>query len=82
PRSGGTVKVKFTLAAPGRVSLKIYDMSLKLVRTLYEGEMPAGAFQKEWDGRNDGGRYVPPEIYFLHYVYPGGKEVRKIGVKK
>ncbi|MBU2572710.1 MAG: hypothetical protein KKH28_01350, partial [Elusimicrobia bacterium] len=64
------------------VSLKIYSASLKLVRTLYEGTSLPGDFQKEWDGRDDRGHYVAPDVYFLHYIYPGGKEVRKIGVKK
>ena len=27
------------------------------------------------------GTTLVPDVYFLHYVYPGGKEVRKIGVK-
>lgn len=82
PKSGGTSKIKYNVPSSGSVSLKIYDMSGKLVRTLFEGNSLPGNFQKDWDGRDDSGHYAVPDIYFLHYVYPGGKEVRKIGVKK
>ncbi|MBI4801289.1 MAG: hypothetical protein HY796_02085 [Elusimicrobia bacterium] len=82
PKKGGTSKVKFSVPSAGKVSLKIYSASLKPVRTLYEGASIPGDFQKEWDGRDDRGHYVVPDMYFLHYVYPGGREVRKIGVKK
>ncbi len=82
PRTGGTSKVKFNVPASGKVSLKIYDLSGKLIRTLYEGDYGPGDFQRDWDGKDDSGRYVFPSVYLLHYVYPGGKEVRKIGVRR
>ncbi|MBU2574724.1 MAG: T9SS type A sorting domain-containing protein, partial [Elusimicrobia bacterium] len=82
PRTGGTSKVKFNVPAAGRVSLKIYDLSGKLIRTLFDGDSNSGDMQRDWDGKDDSGRYVVPGVYFLHYIYPGGKEVRKIGVKR
>jgi len=82
PSAGGTSKIKFNVPAAGKVSLKIYDLTGRLIRTLFEGDANAGDTQKDWDGRDDSGHYVVPGVYFLHYVYPGGKEVRKIGVKK
>ncbi|MBI4655579.1 MAG: T9SS type A sorting domain-containing protein [Elusimicrobia bacterium] len=81
PRTGGTAKIKFNVPSSGKVSLKIYDLSGKLVRTLFDSDSGAGDFQKDWNGKDDSGRYVVPGVYLLHYVYPGGKEVRKIGVK-
>ena len=82
PRSGGSAKVKFNVPSAGRVSLKIYDISGRLVRTLFEGSASPGDMQKDWDGRDDSGHFVLPSVYFLHYTFPGGTEVRKIGVKK
>ncbi|MBI4802148.1 MAG: hypothetical protein HY796_06455 [Elusimicrobia bacterium] len=81
-QSGGTSKIKFNVPAAGRVSLKIYNLAGKPIRALFEGDLNSGDTQREWDGRDDSGRYAAPSVYFLHYVYPGGKEVRKIGVKK
>jgi len=82
PRTGGTSKIKFNVVTPGRVSLKLYDLTGKPIRTLFEGEVGPGPNQKDWDGRDDSGRYVVPSVYVLHYIYPGGKEVRRIGVRK
>ena len=82
PKTGGTAKINFSVPSAGSVSLKIYDLSGKLIRNLYEGSPAAGAMYRDWDGKDDSGRYVVPSVYFLHYVYPGGKEVRKIGVKR
>ncbi|MBU2574490.1 MAG: hypothetical protein KKH28_10480, partial [Elusimicrobia bacterium] len=82
PRAGGTSKIKFNVPTAGRVSLKIYNLAGKPIRTLFEGDSNSGDAQRDWDGRDDSGRYVAPSVYFLHYVYPGGKEVRKIGVKR
>ncbi|MDD5209320.1 MAG: kelch repeat-containing protein [Elusimicrobiales bacterium] len=82
PRAGGTSKIKLSVPSSGRVSLKIYNLAGKPIRTLFEGELAAGDAHKDWDGKDDSGRYVVPSVYFLHYVYPGGKEVRKIGVKR
>lgn len=82
PRAGGTTKIKFNIPAAGHVSLIIYSLSGRLIRTLFEGESGSGDMQRDWDGKDDSGRYVIPGVYFLQYVYPGGKEVRKIGVKR
>ena len=82
PKTGGTSKIKFDVPTPGRVSLKVYNLAGKFIRTIFEGDVTTGNNQKDWDGKDDSGRYVVPGVYFLHYVYPGGKEVRKIGVRK
>lgn len=82
PIAGGTAKISFNVPRAGNVSLRIFDLSGKHIRTLFDGNSGTGIMQKDWDGKDDSGRYVVPGMYFLHYVYPGGKEVRKIGVKK
>lgn len=82
PRTGGTCKVKFSVPASGQVSLKIFDMSGIFVKTLFDGIAGAGDIQRDWDGKDEIGLHVVPGVYFLVYEYPGGTEVRKIGVKK
>ena len=46
PRTGGTSKIKFNVPTPGRVSLKIYDLSGKLIRTLFESDSNSGDTQQ------------------------------------
>ena len=45
------------------VSLEIYHPSGSLVREVYKGREGSGRYTKEWDGRDDAGRLVPPGVY-------------------
>jgi hypothetical protein len=56
--------IAFTLREKGPVTLKIYDVSGRLVRTLVDETRDAGRYDVVWDGRNDGGRGVASGIYF------------------
>ncbi len=59
-----TTRIAFGLAAPSNVSLRIFDVSGRLVRTLAEGERPAGNYSEFWDGRDARGAAVSSGIYF------------------
>jgi hypothetical protein len=63
PFSGATT-IRFSQAAPGPVSLRIYDVTGRRIRTLDDGRLPAGSFARTWDGRDDGGRPVAAGVYF------------------
>jgi len=59
------------LAEQASVSISIYDMSGKIVRTLELGERPAGVYLSKdravyWDGRNNEGEKVSSGLYFYH----------------
>lgn len=45
-------------------SLKVFDVTGRLVATLLEGEIPPGAHQATWDGRKSDGRDAGTGIYF------------------
>jgi YVTN family beta-propeller protein len=70
--------VRFDLAEPGRVTLKVFALDGSLVRTLADGaSYPAGHHAVIWDGRDDAGRAAPAGVYFAH-VHAGSHE----GVQK
>ena len=48
----------------GLVTVKIYDVAGRLVRTLVNEVKDAGAYSAVWDGRNNGGVGVASGIYF------------------
>jgi hypothetical protein len=48
----------------GKVTLRIYDVTGRLVRTLVDGYEPAGSRAVTWNGRNDLGRSLASGIYF------------------
>ena len=55
----GTTTVPYRLAAPGRVSLRVFDALGREVATLVDGDRPAGAHAATFDGSGlAGGVYV------------------------
>ena len=60
-----TTNFDFTLPIDKRVSVRIYDVSGRLVRTLINGEYFAqGTHTVSWNGRNDAGAPVASGAYF------------------
>ena len=63
PSASGT-EIGFVLPAEARVSLRIYDVSGRLVRTLVDGPRTTGVHRVQWDGTDDRGRTARSGIYF------------------
>ncbi len=59
--------IRFGLAEPGQVDLRIYDLSGRRVRTLVDGRLEAGAHELEWQGRDDAGHALASGVYFLRF---------------
>jgi hypothetical protein len=64
PVINGLARISFSLAEPTRVSLKIYDASGRIVKTLVNGQVVRGIYNLTWDGRDDNHRSVADGIYF------------------
>ena len=56
--------IEFALPARSHVSVKIFDVSGRLVRTLVDGVLDAQIHQAVWTGDDDGGRQVSSGVYF------------------
>lgn len=56
--------IAYDLPQDGEMSLEIYDVRGRLVRTLQRGELAAGHYEIIWNGRNDLGIPVVSGIYF------------------
>jgi len=52
PQKGDKVKVKFTVETEAKVNLKIYNIKGTLVYEYPDLYLPAGEYEKEWDGIN------------------------------
>ncbi|MFM9196201.1 MAG: FlgD immunoglobulin-like domain containing protein [Planctomycetia bacterium] len=56
--------IRYSLDAPGRVSLALYDQNGIQVRTLRNAEpQPAGPHEIAWDGLDQDGQPLPPGTY-------------------
>jgi hypothetical protein len=49
----------------GLATLSVFDGVGRMVRTLKDGELPAGRHPFVWDGRDANGRQLPNGIYFI-----------------
>lgn len=74
--------ITFGVTRPGSVSLKIYDVSGRLVRALVNQELPAGHYEEAWDGRDDHGAQVASGVYFYRLSAGGFSQTRKIVLLK
>ena len=78
----GHSAVRFNLPKAANVALRVYSTSGALVRTLYDGLMPAGANTVRWNLQDNAGRPVGNGLYL--YELKAGSQVahRKVSVLK
>jgi hypothetical protein len=57
-------RIRFTLDRAGPVSMKIFDVTGRLVRTLIETDLPSGEHRAGWNGTDDRGRALASGVYF------------------
>ncbi|MCK4546529.1 MAG: choice-of-anchor D domain-containing protein [Candidatus Eisenbacteria sp.] len=74
--------VAFSLRGPGHVSLCIYDVNGRLVRTLVVGNRGMGEHAVVWEGRDDSGCVVASGIYYCRLVTSGFVETKKMVLLK
>ncbi len=70
--------IKYDMKAKGLVTVKIYDVAGRLVRTLVNEVKDAGAYSAVWDGRNNGGSSVASGIYFYKMETAGFGATKKL----
>ncbi len=70
-------EVRFDLARPGRVSVKVYDVAGRLVRLLHDGHLEAGTHRMRWDGRDAAGRVAESGVYYQELAVEGERISRK-----
>lgn len=75
----GSVTIPYDLAAASTVTMRLYDLRGRLVRTLIDGE-PRGEGGDEvvWDGRDSEGRDVPAGVYVVRLAVGGFSLERRI----
>jgi len=75
--------ISYSLGENGPVSIRIFTVGGRLVRTLKEGEYTtAGTHEVRWDGRDDRGERVVSGIYFVKTIRLDETSVSKLVVMK
>jgi hypothetical protein len=70
--------IRFQVPGRQQVSLAIYDVAGRLVRTLVDGPVDPGLHSIVWDGRSEARQRVPCGIYFDRFETTGYTKTRKI----
>ena len=72
-------KIAYSVREAGPVTIEVYNVAGKVVRTLLETEVDAGATGfVVWDGTNDGGERCASGVYFYRINAPGFTESHKM----
>jgi hypothetical protein len=71
-------EISYALPAAARVTLRIYDASGRLVRSLVDSSQPAGVHRARWDGRDAVGRAVASGIYFLKFSAGATERMQRV----
>lgn len=69
--------IDYQIPYDGWVSLRIFDSSGRLVRSILNGEAYAGSYRTTWDGRDDSGQTVPAGSYFYALEVDGEIHAKK-----
>jgi len=74
----GSGSIRFSLPTAGWATLVLYDSAGRRVRTLREGNFPAGPQVAHWDGRNDRGAPLGAAVYFARLEAAGTVVTTKV----
>jgi hypothetical protein len=76
--AGGSVGFRVGAPVGMHVQLAVFDIAGRRVRTLLDGEIPAGEREVDWDGRGAGGEAVGGGIYFARLTSASGQRVARV----
>jgi hypothetical protein len=72
-----TTTIRYSLRTRQQVTIRIYDVAGRLVRTLVDEARPAGVQKVQWHGINDSGSPVASGVYFIEMRSEGYRNVQK-----
>ena len=75
-------RISFALPRAGAVSLRVYDVSGRLVATLVDGSLRSGEHRVTWRGEDENGSPVSSGIYFYRLRTADGVETRSMVLLK
>lgn len=77
PTRGGSA-VTLRLSRPANARVVVYDVSGRLVATLWNGPAPAGALDLSWDGRDARGVRSGSGVYWVRAEAAGARLLRRV----
>jgi len=72
--------VRYSVPTTGHVTLTIYTIEGRLVRTLVDAVIVAGTHEAQWDGRGNDGKEAGGGVYVVRLVTPTNAVVERISL--
>ncbi|MCD6417956.1 choice-of-anchor J domain-containing protein [bacterium] len=77
-----STEISFNLPADADVTLDVFDLNGKKVKTLADGRFSAGAHTIAWNGKDDSGKDVPGGVYFYKLSTDSATRTRRMVLVK
>jgi len=74
--------IHYEIGKSGPVSLRVYDISGALVRTLVDRSHAPGSYEVQWNGHDASGRAVASGVYFYRLEAKGYTQTRRMVLLK
>jgi len=74
--------ISYSLAAEGRVTLRVHDLTGRVVRTLANGVMRPGRYSLNWSGTDDRGRELARGVYFCRFSAGDYRSTEKLVLQR
>jgi hypothetical protein len=74
--------IAFTLGQAEHVTVQVFDVAGRLVRTLVDGSTGPGRHYKVWNGRDDTGSQVSSGVYFYRMKTATFEQARRMVLLK
>jgi hypothetical protein len=74
----GALSLAYTLAGPERVTVAVYDIAGRVVRTLMQGDVAAGPHTARWDGRAADGTAAAAGVYVVRLSARGAEAAQRV----
>jgi hypothetical protein len=75
-------RIAYDVPRESDITIRVYDVAGRAVRTLVDGKVEPGRHEAVWDGRNDTGESVGSGIYFCTMEAPDFSASRKMTLLK
>jgi len=77
-----TTQISFELTRPGHVTLAVYDVSGRRIKTLQSGQLGVGPHFVTWNGRTDAGIMATSGVYYYMLETSAGRLARSMVLLK
>ena len=73
-----TATISYTVGTPGKVLLRVFDVTGRVIRTLVDEQKATGRYSVTWDGSSDRGEKAASGVFFYQLEGPGHKSAKKL----